>query len=64
VDKRKKKIVGVLVAFVGVFVSRLGNLITLQPAYRYVVYLLGVFIALAGIVVFASGMEKSHSVEH
>lgn len=57
-DKRKKKILGVILAFVGVLVARLRNFIPLQPNYRYPIYFLGILVALAGLAVYASGMGR------
>jgi drug/metabolite transporter (DMT)-like permease len=58
VDRRKKKYLGVFLAFAGVLVARLEQFITLQPHFRYPVYFLGVLVALAGLAIFASGMGR------
>lgn len=49
---------GIIVAIVGILITRLENAIHLQPNLRHAVYLLGVLIGLAGIVVYASGMGR------
>jgi drug/metabolite transporter (DMT)-like permease len=56
--KRKKKILGVCLAFIGVFFARLENFIPLQPSLKLPMYLFGVTVSLAGLAVFASGLRR------
>jgi drug/metabolite transporter (DMT)-like permease len=58
VERWKKKILGVCLAFVGVLVARLEHFIPLQPSFRNPIYFLGVLVALAGLAVFTSGMSR------
>jgi drug/metabolite transporter (DMT)-like permease len=60
--KRKRKIFGACLAFIGVFVTRLEHFIHLQPTLRFPLYLFGVLISLAGLAVFASGLGKRDSI--
>jgi drug/metabolite transporter (DMT)-like permease len=57
-EKRKKKFLGVCIAFIGVFFARLENFIPLQSSLKLPIYLFGVTVALAGLAVFASGLRR------
>jgi drug/metabolite transporter (DMT)-like permease len=58
VDWRKKKILGIILALGGVLIARLELFISLKPVFHYPVYFFGVFLALAGLAVYATGMGK------
>jgi drug/metabolite transporter (DMT)-like permease len=55
----KKKIQGILLAVVGVFLARIDVFITLEKAQLFPVSAIGILLALTGTAVYAAGMPRT-----